>query len=43
MLRCRLFLGQVATLISMKFYPLTKEKMAEIQGVLAERKAKETK
>lgn len=38
-----LFLGQVATLISMKFYPLTKEKMAEIQSVLAERKAKETK
>lgn len=31
-------LGHLATLIAMKFYPLTKERMAEIQEAIAEKK-----
>ncbi len=34
-----LILGNLATVVSMKFYPLTKEKMEEIQAALRERKA----
>lgn len=33
-----LFLGQLATLLAMRFYPLTREKMAEIQADLQARK-----
>ena len=36
------FLGHLATLIAMKFYPLTKERMEEIQKAIAEKKASYT-
>lgn len=34
-------LGWIASLIAMKFYPLDKEKMIEVQAKIAERKARE--
>ena len=36
-------IGLVCNLIAMKFYPLTKEKMEEIQDAIAEIKAKAEK
>ena len=35
-----IILGLICNLVALKFYPLTKEKMAEIQGEIAEIKAK---